>query len=452
MVSGAFLLYAHYLYYVEDVVCRRLPPKLLGCCLFLLANPLLAAQLTASEEPREHLGYINIIGKIEPQDGLEFRKVAQGLIARGNTIHQVILCTQGGNVQAAKDIGNQIKLLRASTKGPNHFANEAPGDVQCWPMGPFATPLVLRKNTQTRTGDQNADCASACFLIWSSGLTRDGNYIGVHRFYFDPLWYGALSAEAAKAQYDQEMVGFKQFLLDRDVPISIIEKLFATDAASMYYLNQGELKLMQTVPYLEEFNRAQCGELRDRSEFDANGNWLGTTYDTRWRECARKVLKEIEIAGVKAYSSEVQPGDDSNVPQAPGAPAIAPANPPGLAVDPEKAVTDNRTSNWNFFGSKMYMTTQGAQRRLFYDAPRESLSNLGITRGSLLFEGTLNQSKLTGQLIAYASNCPVLQYPATGTLSADGLRITLVGNRPTRDSACNVIGQKAVTLVLEFAR
>jgi hypothetical protein len=440
--------------YVEDVVFSRRPLKWLCCFVFLLPNPLLAAQFTTSEEAQEHLGYINIIGKIEPQDGAEFRKAAQSLIARGNTIHQVILCTQGGNVQAAKDIGNQVKLLGASTKGPNHFANEPPGDVQCWPMGPFATPIVLRKNSQTRTGDQNADCTSACFLIWSSGLTRDGNYIGVHRFYFDPLMYGALSAQEAKAQYDREMAGFKQFLLEREVPISIIEKLFATDSMSMYYLNQGELKLMQSVPYLEELNRARCGELRDIPEFDANGNWLGTTYDTRWRECARKLLKEIEIAGVKAYSSDVQAGVDPTVPQVqvPGAPAIAPTNPSGPAVSPEKPVVENRASNWNFFGSTMYMTAQGAQRRLFYDVPRESLSNLGITRGSLLFEGELNQSNLTGQVIAYAPNCPALKYPAIGTLSANGLRVTLTGNRPARDSSCNIIGQRAVTLIFEFVR
>lgn len=431
---------------------KRWPPRWFCIFLYSLPHPLLAAQITVSEDAGGHLGYINIIGKIEPQDGLEFRKAAQWLIARGNTVHQVILCTPGGNVQVAKDIGNQVKLLGASTKGPNHFANTPPGEVQCWPMGQFATPIVLKKNTQTSTGDQNADCASACFLIWSSGLTRDGNYIGVHRFYFDPRIFGALTAQEAKTQYDREMAGFKQFLIERDVPISIIEKLFATDSTAMYYLDQGELKLMQTVPYLEELNRARCGELRDRSEFDASGNWTGTSYDTRWRECASKALKEMELAGVKAYTSDVQARVDPTLPQVPSDPAIAPINPPGPAFAPEKEVDRKRTSNWIFFGSTMYMTAQGAQRRLFYDAPRDSLSNLGITRGSLLFEGTLNQSKLTGQLIAYASNCPALQYPATGTLSADGLRITLVGNRPARDSDCNVISQKAVTLVLEFVR
>lgn len=432
----------------------RWPPRWFCCFVFLLPNPLLAAQFTVSEEPGEHLGYINIIGKIEPQDGLEFRKAAQGLIARGNTIHQVILCTQGGNVQAAKDIGNQVKLLGASTKGPNHFVNTPPGEVECWPLGPFATPIVLRKNTQTRTGDQNADCASACFLIWSSGLTRDGNYIGVHRFYFDPTMYGALSVQEAKAQYDREMAGFKQFLLDRDVPISIIEKLFATDSVSMYYLNQGELKLMQSVPYLEELYRARCGELRDIKSFDENGNWLATTYDNKWRACVRKILKGIEIAGVKAYSGVARAGVDPIVPEAqvPSEPAIAPTNPSGPAVSPKKPVVENRTTNWNFFGSAMYMAAEGTQRRVFYDVPREGLSNLGITRGSLLIEGVLNQFNFTGHVIAYAPNCPALKYPATGTLSADGLSLTLSGNRPARDGYCNIIGQSAVTLVLELVR
>jgi hypothetical protein len=413
--------------------------------------PVFGAQFTIAEDASEHLGYINLVGKIERNDGLEFRKVAQSLIARGNTIHQVILCTPGGDVEAAMDIGNQIKVLQASTVGPNQFANTPQGEIQCWPMSQYVTPTVLKKNVLIQQGDQNADCASACFLIWASGVTRDGNYIGVHRFYFNRAMYGNLSPQDAKRLYEGAMDQYRQFLAERNVPTTIIEKTFATDSTSIYYLNKEELKLMQSVPYLEELYRARCGELRDVTEFDEYGNWRSTTYDNNWRACARRILKEMEIAGVKAYG-----GYGGEVPLVgPHEPVVSPPIPPvspPIIPHPSSVPAELKTSRWTFNGSGMYMTADGRRRRVFYETPRESLDVLGISSGSLIFDGELSGSRFTGNVVAYAPGCTILKYPVNGILNPDGRSFSLMGRRPARDDWCNIVGSTDVTLIFEFVR
>ncbi|MGJ0532287.1 hypothetical protein [Methylocystis sp.] len=418
--------------------------------LLIFSVPVIAAQFTVAEDTGEHLGYINLVGKIERNDGLEFRKVAQSLIARGNTIHQVILCTSGGDVEAAMDIGNQIKVLQASTVGPNQFANAPQGEIQCWPKTQYGSPVILKYNALSQQGDQNANCASACFLIWSSGVTRDGNYIGVHRFYFNASIYRNLSPLDAKKLYESAMDRYRQFLVERNVPTSIIEKTFVTESISMYYLNTDELKLMQSVPYLEEFYRARCGELRDIKEFDAYGNWRSTTYDNNWRACARRILKEMEISGVKAYSGDDVPSVRSDGPQI--NPPITPVTPPNTISRSSGSPAELKMSRWTFNGSGMYMTANGKRRRVFYETPRESLDSLGISSGSLIFDGDLNGARFTGSVMAYAPGCAVLKYPVSGILNPDGLSFNLVGRRPARDDWCNVVGSTDVTLIFEYVR
>ena len=71
----------------EDVVFSCWLHKSLLCFAFLSSTSLFAAEFTGGEDPTEQVAYINITGKIEPQDGAKFRKMAEGYIARGNTIH-----------------------------------------------------------------------------------------------------------------------------------------------------------------------------------------------------------------------------------------------------------------------------------------------------------------------------------------------------------------------------
>jgi hypothetical protein len=425
----------------EDVVFKHWGFKWLLCLGLLASRHAYAAQMTWAEEPSEQLGYINIIGKIEPGDGARFRNMARWLISRGDTIHQVVLCTRGGVVGEAMDIGNQIRTLGASTKGSDWIANAPQGEVQCW-LKAQDGEAILKRNTLTGQGDPNADCASACFLMWASGLTREGTYIGIHRFTFDPRIYGNLSPADAKTAYESATAQFKQFLVERDVPVSIIEQTFATGSTEMHYLTRGELQLMQSVPYLEELDRARCGELHDINEYDAYGNWAGVTYDNNWRICARKILKEIELAGVKAYSGDGVASIEPSAPEVPvvNVPETAVPNVPLLVrtepvTVPKNVPPERRTSSWDFNGSGMYMTSRGKQRRIFYDTPRENLSTLGITKDSLLFEGELDGSSFAGEIAAYAPNCPVIKYPARRSLLSNRLRFFLVGKRPARDRA-----------------
>jgi hypothetical protein len=379
--------------------------------------------MTWGEEANEHLGYINIIGKIEPGDGAQFRNAARWLISKGDTIHQVTLCTGGGHVQAAMDIGNQIRTLGASTKGPDWIANAQQGEVQCLPNSEYGAPVVLKKNTLTRQGDSNADCASACFLIWASGLTREGNYIGIHRFYFDRSMYGNLAPAEAKKLYETYMAQYKQYLVGRNVPTSIIERAFATDSAEMHYLTPDELQLMQSVPYLEELNRARCGELHDVNEFDEYGNWAGTTYDNNWRICARRILKEIEVAGVEAYMKEIGEAP----PDLGAGRSVAEPGTPQVVLE----------RHWNQNGSlfKLELNDEGKRRFLFVE-PREGLKEVGVTQGMAEFEGDQVGSLYRGTGYVFSRICGPIGYPVTGSVAQDGKSVTLRGYVPYVDAQC----------------
>jgi hypothetical protein len=103
-------------------------------------------------------------------------------------------------------------------------------------------------------------------------------------------------------------------------------------------------------------------------------------------------------------------------------------------------------------GSGMYMTGKGNRRQVSYDTPRDGLATLGIAKGTLLFDGELNGSSLSGSVVAYAPNCHALTYPVSGVLSPDGSHITLMGRRPSRDQWCNFVEWKDVTLIFDFVR
>jgi hypothetical protein len=425
---------------VEDAMSRYWLLKWLLFFAFLISRPAIAAEMTWGEEANEHLGYINIIGKIEPGDGGQFRNVARWMIAKGDTIHQVILCTMGGNVEAAMDIGNQIRTLGASTKGPDWITNAPQGEVQCWPNSQYGAPVVLKKYTLTRQGDPNADCASACFLIWASGLTRDGNYIGIHRFVFDPSMYGNLSPAEAKSLYEGAMARYKQFLAERDVPVSIIERTFATESTGMHYLTRDELQLMQSVPYLEELYRARCGELHDVKEFDEYGNWAGTTYDNNWRTCARRILKEIEVAGVESYRKEI--GE------------VSPEAPPNLEIGrsvarpgaPEVALE----KRWNHNGSLLRSDEKGVNRRFYYVEPRSGLREVGVKPGMIAFEGTQNGDVYAGTAYVFSKVCGAIGYPVSGTVAPDDRSVTMKGYAPYVDAQCRLAGGRQGVLVFQL--
>src|SRR5262245_10079338 len=241
--------------------------------------------------------------------------------------HQVHIFSGGGNVEVAMRIGDQIRTLQAMTHSPMHFVNE-PGYAQCWFVASashggigYLPKSNYKRNLKTNAGASWCDCASACFLIWASGATREGNHVGIHRFRFEEMYFGSLSASEARKQYaDYEKV-FRAYLTKLNVPQTIVDRLFATDSKHMYYLTKSDLELIKSTPYLEELTEAKCPPDKTKREYYPDGRWKSTTYDPVRIACYRQILKELMREGVQTYLKELNERSSAGT----GAPSAAPA-------------------------------------------------------------------------------------------------------------------------------
>ena len=117
-----------------------------------------------------------------------------------------------GNVSAAMRLGDQIRTLQARTVTAYQEAviqddrRVATGRTSCtfWEGNGY----VGIKPVQ---GHDWCTCASACFLVWASGATREGGHIGIHRFYYSGSDFGNLPPQQAREMYRQAQDEFRAY-------------------------------------------------------------------------------------------------------------------------------------------------------------------------------------------------------------------------------------------------
>jgi hypothetical protein len=78
----------------------------------------------------------------------------------------------------------------------------------------------------------------------------------------------------------------------------------------------------------------------------------------------------------------------------------------------------------------MYMLEDGTHRQIYYDDPRPGLKEVGVKQGTLLFDGVVDGTALSGTAFVFAKECDPLSFAVTGKLTGDGKRITLNGKAP----------------------
>jgi len=249
----------------------------------------------------EKLVYATLWGEIVQGDDEKFRSLVLKYVRRGYLIWEVGIFSTGGNVAAAMGIGEQIRTLQARTETAYNelkIINNrkvATGRTTCtfWEQrGNWTTIKPV-------SGHNWCTCASACFLVWSSGLTRGGGRVGIHRLYWPGSEFGNLPAAEARARYEAAQASFTAYLKKLDVPQTVIDRLFATDSRSLYYLTWPEHQLMQSTPYLEEMTYSRCGKSKTQHMSKEN-NWT-MTEDVQHINCYRGILKEIMAEGTKKY-------------------------------------------------------------------------------------------------------------------------------------------------------
>jgi hypothetical protein len=301
--------------------------------LFLLVLPstCYALEMSVKLVSREKLAYVNLWGSIDQDDSQKFQDTILPVIASGYLVYKINIFSSGGNVNAAMGIGNQIRELQTRT------------------VAPFKEAVIINnKRVQTDTticsfedgngyqvyprfvhGEPWCTCASACFLIWASGVVREGSVVGVHRPYRMGPDFGNLPVATARADYESIKQNYTAYLQKLDVPVSITEKLFANDSHEMQFLDPSELRLMESTPYLEEMTYSRCGP--DRTEhMSAKNNWTATQ-DIQHVNCYRGILKEVMTEGAAKYLAAY--GSD-RVANPAGAPAVPRTGSPSGQAEP----------------------------------------------------------------------------------------------------------------------
>ncbi len=202
-------------------------------------------------------------GPIVPGDAERFRSVVLDSVRSGHYIGGVLLYSSGGDVGNALYIGQQIRVLKAST--------HAPYRVQCSGM-PHIT----------------CDCFSACFLVWAAGVGRFGDMVGIHRFHFDPASYQGLPMEQAQRKYEVMQRTETEYLRRMDIPDWIIQLQFTTASVNGRYLTAQELAPLLGVPvWLEELAIARCGTMK--------------TNPSGYLACSNPIYEEESRKGVAEY-------------------------------------------------------------------------------------------------------------------------------------------------------
>lgn len=263
----------------------------------IAADEAVAATFTA----RKALGFnggvkIFLDGPIVEGDQKRFSSLVSSLLNHGFIVEEVILNSPGGLVSEGTAIGKRIRALKANTRAP-WIAGGAPSCER---------PASLQPVNPTAT----CTCDSACYLIWAGGIFREGNYVGVHRFRFDPKYYGGLSFSDAKEKYEHELVAHRQYLEEMNVPREVIDANFQTGSDAIRYLTWEQMKASRvTQNYLEELLIARCGRLLKEP-------------NVKYWECKEASLFDLRVEAIREYlslynerlsgfSPKVQPSDSS---------------------------------------------------------------------------------------------------------------------------------------------
>jgi hypothetical protein len=244
---------------------------------------------------------ITFFGPVEAGDEELFKKTILSYLGRGRIVGNVGIFSQGGNVDAAIKIGEQIRLLRARTDVPS-----LRGTTRICQLDPKITDegIVvdgalgrLTYDTETGAGDPRCRCESACSLIWSGGVGRRGDVVGVHRFRFAD--FGGLGNEEARELYQNVWNVLLAYHRRMEVPENIIEIVRSTASLSIRYLSKNELTQMDNMPiFLMELLLSRCGV--------APGSHGDRADRVKYRSCLKEVYKEEYKAGAREYLNKYQ--------------------------------------------------------------------------------------------------------------------------------------------------
>jgi hypothetical protein len=228
----------------------------------------------ALESPRVFRGVLVLEGKIVPGDYARLRSFLSDKATFDKISGGVFLASPGGSVAEAMNIGRLIRALALGTEAP-------PGQA------------TIRKLDGTTiwaadlTDPKNYGCASACFLVFVSGIYRNENWagrLGVHK--------PSRPQSDLKPGSEDPIIdigvrhALENYLREMDVPTKYVDLMFNVPPSRMRWINQRELDtdLHGLIPELKDIVDAKC-----------NSSWQAATDKQKQDVAACRMDAEFQL-------------------------------------------------------------------------------------------------------------------------------------------------------------
>ena len=168
------------------------------------------------------------------------------------------------------DYDRLIEIIKYIGQPPiNYILNSRGGDV----MEAIKIGTMIRDTYTPVSVPDNAVCASACFFILVGSPNRSiwyATHIGIHRPYFNKLYFSSLSASEAENKYRKLQATVKNYLLNMGVPQSFTDMMYTISSDDVNWISAAnfEEKIGKMSPFYEELLISKCGHELTDDEFE----------------------------------------------------------------------------------------------------------------------------------------------------------------------------------------
>lgn len=172
-------------------------------------------------------------------------------------VREVSIISPGGDVTEAIKIGEVIRGRMLETQTAYR------GD-----KGIYKLPSMGPDGLEYRCKGSDCLCASACFLVWSAGINRDGDALMVHRPRDSSGTFGAKAAARASHEYGSVLKIVSDYLVRMEVPAIFIELIMKTSSTDSLLLPKSDVSddLEGYTSTIAEWLIADCGALTSEEE------------------------------------------------------------------------------------------------------------------------------------------------------------------------------------------
>ncbi len=206
----------------------------------------------AMEVPRVFRGVLVLEGRIVFGDYDRLRSFLSDRATFDKIGSGIFLASPGGNLGEAIRIGRLIRALQLSTTAPS-------GPPEGRKLGE-----ALIGPDDLRNPRMNYQCASACFLLFVSGIYRSLNWagrLGIHRPF-------QMSGDAKIPDGNDEILNgpvreaIENYFREMGVRVKYVDLMYSVPSSKLRQVTQAELDgdLLGFTPDLKDRIRAQCDE------------------------------------------------------------------------------------------------------------------------------------------------------------------------------------------------